>query len=172
MTQPLCSADITPPHHYYGLLRPCAWHRYARSHGVNHLNFSLIIQATGSHVPQQSLKQFHATSTPDTTQPVNRLLLDSSRTTIQDPVLMSPVFHFDASSVVRLRSSHCSIPDVSCDAFSLTLTTPALYRSSLGRFKASSCKAALEDLPPSLLELRTSKDSCLSQCLVAHVLTS
>jgi len=31
----------------------------------------------GSHVPQKSLKQRHATSTPDTTQPVNRHPLDS-----------------------------------------------------------------------------------------------
>jgi len=51
MTQPLRSTDITPLHHYYELLRPRAWHRYARSYGVNHLNFSLNIQATGSHVP-------------------------------------------------------------------------------------------------------------------------
>ena len=58
------------------------------------------------------------------------------------------------SSVVRLRSSHCFIHDVSHDAFSLTLTTPALDRSSLGLFKASPCRAALEGLPPSLLELR------------------
>jgi len=41
------------------------------------LNFSLNIQATGSHVPQKSLKQRHATSTPDTTQPIDRHPLDS-----------------------------------------------------------------------------------------------
>jgi len=84
---------------------------------------------------------------------------------------MSPDFSFDASSVVRLRSSHCFTHDVSCDAFSLTLTTPALYRSSLGLFKASPCRAALEDLPPSLLELRHFINLLLFvQCLVAHIL--
>lgn len=154
MTQHLRSTDITPLHHYYELLRPCAWHWYARPHGVNHLDFSLGIQTTGSHVPQQSLKQRHATYTPDTTQPISRHSLDSSQTTKQDPVLMSPDFSFDASSVVRLRSSRCLVHDVSCDAFSLTLTTTALYRSSLGLFKASPCRAALEGPPPSLLELR------------------
>ncbi len=60
-------------------VRPRAWHRYARSHGVNHLNFSLDIQTTGSHVPYQSLKQRHATFTPDTTQPISRHLLDPSQ---------------------------------------------------------------------------------------------
>ena len=84
-----------------------------------------------------------------------------------------PQFNFfDASAMVRLRSSHCFSHDAFRDAFSLTLTTPALNRRSLGLFKAAPCRAALEDLPPSLLELRTSKDSCLSPCLVAHVLTS
>ena len=48
---------------------------------------------------------------------------------------MSHVVAFDASSVVRLRSSHCSSHDASHDAFSLTLTTTALYRSSLGCLK-------------------------------------
>jgi len=118
MTQPLRSARITKPQRYYELLRPCVPHRYSRSHDSNHLNFFLRIGTTGSHVPQKSLKLRHATSTPDTTQPVDRLPLDSSRTTIQDPVLMSPFNFFDASAVVRLRSSHCFIPDVSYDAFS------------------------------------------------------
>ncbi len=45
--------------------------------------------------------------------------------------------------------------------FSSTLTTRALNPSSLRSFKASPCRAALEDLPPSLRELHTSslKDS-------------
>ena len=85
---------------------------------------------------------------------------------------MSPVNFFDASAMVRLRSSHCFSHDASCAAFSLTLTTPTLDQSSLGLFKASPCRAALEGLPPSPLEFRTSKDSCLSPCLVAHVLSS
>ncbi len=53
--------------------------------------------------------------------------------------------------------------------FPLTLTTPALYRSSLGWFKTSPCRAALEGLPPSLLELQHfQRPPFLLPCLVAH----
>ncbi len=64
MTQPLRSTDITPLQRYYELLRPGVAHRYARSRGATHLSFSLNIATTGSHVPQKSLKQRHATFTP------------------------------------------------------------------------------------------------------------
>ncbi len=67
---------------------------------------------------------------------------------------MSLGFSFDASAVVRLRSSHCFIPDAFMTPFPLTRTTTALDRSSLGWFKASPCRAALEGLPPSPLELQ------------------
>ena len=73
---------------------------------ATYLSFSLHIATTGSHVPQMSLNQRHAICTPDTTQPISRHPLDSSQTTALDLVSMSPVFHFDASSMVRLRSSH------------------------------------------------------------------
>ena len=154
MTQPLRSTSITEASSLLRVAPPSAPHRYAHSRGVTHLNFSLIISTTGSHVPQKSLKQRHATYTPDTDQPVNRHPLDSSRTMHQDPVSMSTVAAFDASSVVRLRSSHCSSHDASHDAFSLTLTTTALNRSSSGLFEASPCRAAPEGPPPSLLELQ------------------
>ena len=154
MTQPLRSTRVTGLHHDYELLRPCVPHRYSDSHGVSHLNVSLYIGTTGSHVPQRSQEQLHATFTPDTTQPVSRLPLDSSQTTIQNPVLMSPNDLFDASAVVRFRSSRCSTHDVLTDAFSLTLTTATLDRSSSGWFEASLCRAAPEGLPPSPLELR------------------
>ncbi len=171
MTQPLRSTRITRLHHYYELLRPCAPHRYSNSCGATHLNVSLPIGTTGSHVPRRSPEQRHATSTPDTTQPVSRLPLDSSRTTTQDPVSMSSENAFDASSVVRLRSSRCSTHDVFNDAFSLTLTTPALDRRSSGLFGASPCRAAPEDLPPSPSKLRHLKRPPVSiLCLVAHAL--
>jgi len=153
MTQPLCSARITRTQRYYGLLRPCAPPRYAHPHGANHLNFSLIIGTTGSHVPRKSLEQRHAIYTPDTTQPVDRLPLDSSRTTLLNPVLMSSLC-FRCFSNGSCYSSHCSIHDAFVDAFSLTLTTTTLDRSSSGLFEASPCRAAPEDLPPSLSELR------------------
>ena len=34
MMQPLCSTGITPLHHYYGLLGPCATPRYSGPRGV------------------------------------------------------------------------------------------------------------------------------------------
>ncbi len=64
-------------------------------------------------------------------------------------------YAFDASARVRLRSSHCSLHDVSCDAFSSTLTTLTLNQSRLRSFKASPCRAALAGLPPSLHKLCT-----------------
>ncbi len=42
-----------------------------------HLDFSLRIEATGSHVPHESLNRAHATFMPDAAQPVSRHLLDS-----------------------------------------------------------------------------------------------
>ena len=168
--QPLRSTRITRSHRYYELLRPCALHRYAGSYGVIHLSVSLHISTTGSHVPRRSPEPRHATSTPDTTQPVDRLPLDLSRTTEQDPVLMSSTaVAFDASAVVRLRSSHDSPHDASFDAFSLTLTTPTLNRSRSGLFEAS--PAGLRRAHLHLLRsYDTSKTSCLIPCLVAHVL--
>ena len=46
---------------------------------VSHLDFSLCIEATGSHVPHKGLAQVHATSMPGVIQPGCRLPLDLSR---------------------------------------------------------------------------------------------
>ena len=43
-----------------------------------HLNFSLNIETTGSHVPHKSQDQVHAISMPDATQTINRLPLGLS----------------------------------------------------------------------------------------------
>jgi hypothetical protein len=43
------------------------------------LDFSLAIEATGSHVPHKGLVSLHATSMPDAAQASCRLLLDLSR---------------------------------------------------------------------------------------------
>jgi hypothetical protein len=45
---------------------------------VFHLNFSLNIGTTGSHVPHKSLVQVRATFMPDAAQAVNRFPLDLS----------------------------------------------------------------------------------------------
>ena len=52
-----------------------------------------------------------------------------------------------ASFIIYLTSS--------CEAFSLTLTTLALYQRSLRWFEASTCMAASRDLPSSLVQHRT-----------------
>ena len=52
-----------PP--YYGSLRPCAPRRYSGPCGFSHLDFSLGIGATGSHVPYKSLVRARAVFTPD-----------------------------------------------------------------------------------------------------------
>jgi hypothetical protein len=57
---------------------------------VHHLNFSLSIGTTGSHVPHQSPIQVHATLMPDATQAVSRLPLDFSWGSARPPVLTSP----------------------------------------------------------------------------------
>jgi hypothetical protein len=62
---------------------------------------------------------------------------------------------FDASAVVRLRSSHDSPHDASFDAFSLTLTTSALDQSRSGLFEVSPCRAAPEGPPPSSFGVTT-----------------
>ena len=50
---------------YYELLRPCAPHRYSRPYGFRHLDFSLGIGTTGSHVPYKSLVWIRAAYMPD-----------------------------------------------------------------------------------------------------------
>lgn len=119
-----------------------------------HLNFSLNIGATGSHVPHKSPNQVHATFMPDAAQAVDRFPLDLSWNLISLQFWHRP-FPFDTSEVVRLRSSPWSSPDmVFCHAFSLTLTTLALYQCSSRWFEASSCKTASRDLPSSLAQPR------------------
>jgi len=56
---------------------------------------------------------------------------------------------FDTSTAVRLHPSPYLIPDRFIPAFSLTLTTSALYQSSLRWFEALSCKTAPGGPPPS-----------------------
>src|ERR1035437_4114808 len=72
---------------------------------VLHLNFSLIIGTTGSHVPHKSLDQVHATFMPDAAQAVNRSLLDLSWSPVSPPVLTSSIsFRHLISSSLALAS--------------------------------------------------------------------
>ena len=56
-----------------------------------HLNFSLSIEATGSHVPHKSLTQSHAIFTPEADWAVNRLPPNLSWTQYRSPVLTSSI---------------------------------------------------------------------------------
>ncbi len=58
-------APLQSHHSYYELLRPCAPHWYSDPCGVRHLDFSLGIGATGSHVPYKSLVELRAAYMPD-----------------------------------------------------------------------------------------------------------
>jgi len=89
--------------HYYELIRPRAPHRYSHSCGFLHLNFSLIIGTTGSHVPHKSLNQVRATFMPDAVQAANRSPLNSSWKMVSPPVLTS------SNSFRHLRSSSLTL---------------------------------------------------------------
>jgi len=58
-------APLQSPLPYYEPLRPCAPHRYSDPCGVRHLDVSLGIGATGSHVPYKSLVELGAAYMPD-----------------------------------------------------------------------------------------------------------
>ncbi len=78
LTHPLRSSPITEPS---TLLRDdpplCFASVLSFSWGL-HLNFSLNIEATGSHVPHKSPDQVHAISMPDAAQTISRLPLGLS----------------------------------------------------------------------------------------------
>ena len=101
---------------------------------------SLRIGATGSHVPHKSLKQGHAAFMPDAIWAIDRYLPDFSRANEAHPVL-TPSMHFSTRlqrfARARLLASHLT---GSSPAFSSTLTTIALYDSSLRWFETHSCK--------------------------------
>ena len=140
---------------YYERLCPCAPHRYSGSCGVRHLSFSLRIGTTGSHVPHQSQIHVHAASMPDAGRALNRL----ASTFIPGPhhcpgfdVVLGLSTRHRRFTFVRL---HWIAPDAVIAApFPATLTTKALYPSSLQRFEVCSCKPTSEGPPPSSVKHR------------------
>ncbi len=116
-----------------------------------HLNFSLNIETTGSHVPHKSLTQIHATFTPEAAWAVNRFPPNLSRTQYSNPVLTSSLIEWFAYA--RLSESH--LPRSYAVTFPKTLTTLALYQRSFRWFEACSCKPASRGPPSSFAQLRT-----------------
>lgn len=123
-----------PP--YYGSLRPCAPRRYSHPCGFSHLDVSLGIGATGSHVPYESLMRARAVSTPDATRSGSGYPSSLSRENGKPPVstpsnpLSTLLRRF---ACARLPASY--LPG-SCPDGSATLTTIALDDSSLQRLEA------------------------------------
>ena len=123
--------------------------------GASDLSFSLLIGTTGSHVPHQSQIHVHAASMPDADRALNRLRLDL----IPQPphcrgfdVVLGLSTRHRRFTFVRL---HWIAPDAVIAApFPATLTTKALYPSSLQWFEISSCKPTSEGPPPSSVKHR------------------
>jgi len=140
MSQPLRSTSITETS---SLLRvgppPCLASVLSSLWGL-HLDFSLNIETTGSHVPYNSLNQTHAAFMPSTTQAVNRFPLDLSRSSARSSVLMltQEFRHLISGSLTLVFLAH-TCRDLCLD-FSSTLTTMALYQCSLRWFGTCSCK--------------------------------
>ena len=149
ITRPLCSISITEISSLIQGSPPlCSASVLSFLWGF-HLNFSLIIGTTASHVSHKSLIHVHATLMPDATWTVNRFPPDSSRINDYPPVLTSSLRfrHFISGSLTFVSIESHLIP--SSGTFSLTLTTTTLYRSSLRWFEACSCKPASRGPPSS-----------------------
>ncbi len=119
--------------------------------GVGPLDFSLHIEATGSHVPHKGLVQGHATFMPGAAQPSCRLPLDLSRVN-DSPRFRHRPYAFDTLPVVHTLRLPAPYLTRSSRAVSVTLTTSALDRGSARRFEASPCRAAPRGLPSSLVQ--------------------
>lgn len=122
---------------------------------ATHLEVSLGIGTTGSQVPYRSLNRIHAISTPAAAQAVIRLPLSLSRRYHLPTVSTTSLHHYDASSMVHLRSSLRSLPDgVHLRLLTSTLTTRALYPRSLRWFVTCACTPITRVLPSSSIKHR------------------
>jgi hypothetical protein len=89
--QPLRSIPITETSSLLRVAPPLCFASVLSFSWDLHLNFSLNIETTGSHVPCKSLTQSHAIFTPEATWAVNRLPPNLSRTQYSSPVLTSSI---------------------------------------------------------------------------------
>ena len=149
---PLRSVLFQGLHHYYGTLRPCAPPRYF------HPRRGCLLGLFPSHrddrfprsaqEPGPGSRHLHAGHRSANRQASAELIAGQP----QEPGFDVGEMLFDTSSVVHLRSSSSSIPDVFMTPFPSTLTTPALYRSSLRWFETRSCNPIPRGLPSSLMQ--------------------
>src|SRR5438034_2541698 len=68
---PFAPVPLQDLHHYYGLLRPCAPHRYSDPRGLSRLRSLPLHRRTGSHVPYKSLVELRAAYMPDAARAVS-----------------------------------------------------------------------------------------------------
>jgi hypothetical protein len=107
--QPLRSDSITEPSSLLRVAPPLCSASVLSFLWDLHLNFSLNIETTGSHVPHKSLTQIRATFTPEAAQAVNRLPLNLSWNQYRTPVLTSSIFFrrlIEWFACARLSESH------------------------------------------------------------------
>ena len=102
MTQPLCSIPITGTSSLLRAVPPLCAASVRSSLWVFHLDFSLNIDAVGSHVPHKSLCHVHAAFMPATAWPVSRFPPDLSQVNDTPLVLMTSLRfrHFISDSLV------------------------------------------------------------------------
>ena len=118
---PFTPAPLQSLHHYYGLLRPCAPHRYSDPRGSRRSDVSLCIGATGSHVPYKSLIRLRAAYVPDVARAVFRtapeLIPGAGRPPGFDIVFGISTLH-QRFACARLSGSHLtgSCPAFCCNA--------------------------------------------------------
>ena len=68
---PFGPAPLQSLRSYYGLLRPCASHRYSDPRGLSRLRSLPLHRGTGSHVPYKSLVELRAAYMPDAVRAVS-----------------------------------------------------------------------------------------------------
>lgn len=148
--QPLRSNPITGPSTLLRTAPPLCLASVLRLLRGRRLSRSLSIEATGSHVPYQSLYLVHAISMPVAAQAINRFPLSLSWG-ITSPqfrrrlMLSTPQRWFACTRLLRTYLTHLC-------AFSLTLTTTALYRCSSRWFGTRACTPIPRDLPSSSIQ--------------------
>jgi hypothetical protein len=132
MTRPLRSSPITSLLRSYESVRPSAPHRYPRLAVFAAWASPFASERLVPAVPRDSLHPLHAPSTPVAVRSVIRHPADLSQ--VNHTTLVSTTLEFLTTRLrrVHFRSSLGRSPARVCSrAFPPTLTTTALYRSSL-----------------------------------------
>src|SRR6266446_4688051 len=132
LTRPLRSSPITSLPRSYESVRPSALHRYARLAVFAAWASPFASERLVPAVPRNSLHPIHAPSTPVAVRTVIRHPADCSQVGFTLLVSTTLVFLTTRLRRVHFRSSlECSPARVCSRAFPPTLTTMALYHSSL-----------------------------------------